>query len=99
MGVSLSEADASIAAPFTYAKPDISCIPTLMKEGRASLVTSFQLFQYMAVYSMNQFSAVLMLYWYGSVFGDRQYLYQVNGDVMCVRRVQPSCQLAGCVLH
>lgn len=41
MGVSLSEAEASIAAPFTSKIQDISCIVTLLKEGRAALTTSF----------------------------------------------------------
>lgn len=41
VGVSLSEAEASIAAPFTSKVPDISCITTLFREGRAALTTSF----------------------------------------------------------
>jgi len=47
VGVSLSESEASIAAPFTYARPNISCIPILLAEGRSALITSFQLFRYM----------------------------------------------------
>eukprot|EP00455_Lapot_gusevi_P027394 TRINITY_DN289_c0_g1_i1.p1 TRINITY_DN289_c0_g1~~TRINITY_DN289_c0_g1_i1.p1 ORF type:complete len:1136 (+),score=444.09 TRINITY_DN289_c0_g1_i1:64-3471(+) len=76
VGVSLSESEASIAAPFTYRKPNISCISVLLKEGRSSLVTSFQLFRYMAMYSMIQFTAVILCYFEGSVFGNWQYLYQ-----------------------
>ena len=41
VGISLSEAEASIAAPFTSKIQDISCIIKLLREGRASLVTSF----------------------------------------------------------
>jgi cation-transporting ATPase 13A2 len=41
LGVSLSDAEASIAAPFTSKISDISCILKLLREGRASLVTSF----------------------------------------------------------
>lgn len=41
IGVSLSEAEASIAAPFTSKIQDISCVITVLKEGRAALVTSF----------------------------------------------------------
>jgi cation-transporting ATPase 13A3/4/5 len=76
MGVSLSESDASIAAPFTCTQPDISCIPTLLKEGRSSLVTSFQLFRFMALYSTIQFFAVILLYFVGTVLGNYQYLFQ-----------------------
>ena len=62
VGISLSEAEASVAAPFTSKIPNISCIPTLMKEGRCALVTSFGVFKYMALYSFIQFISVLILY-------------------------------------
>ncbi|QQP40430.1 Cation-transporting ATPase, partial [Caligus rogercresseyi] len=45
VGISLSEAEASVAAPFTSAVQNITC-------GRCSLVTSFGLFKYMALYSI-----------------------------------------------
>eukprot|EP00080_Pristionchus_pacificus_P012557 PDM72577.1 hydrolase [Pristionchus pacificus] len=51
-GVSLSEAEASIAAPFTSKIADISCVPEVIREGRAALVTSFGIFKYMAAYSL-----------------------------------------------
>ena len=51
-----------MAAPFTSKIPNISCIPTLMKEGRCALVTSFGVFKYMALYSFIQFISVLILY-------------------------------------
>jgi len=40
-GISLSEAEASIAAPFTSQIQDISCVITLLREGRAALTTTF----------------------------------------------------------
>ena len=61
-GVSLSETEASVASPFTSKVADISCVPTLIKEGRSALVTSFAVLKYMACYSMTQFSSVLILY-------------------------------------
>ena len=48
-GISLSEAEASIAAPFTSKVADISCVVKVLREGRAALVTSFQCFKYMAL--------------------------------------------------
>lgn len=75
MGISLSEAEASIAAPFTSKVPDISCVVTLLREGRAALVTSIQCFKYIAMYSMIQFFTVTLLYWIGSNLSDWQYLY------------------------
>ena len=41
MGISLSEAEASIAAPFTSKIQDISCVVRVLKEGRAALTPSF----------------------------------------------------------
>jgi cation-transporting ATPase 13A3/4/5 len=51
-GISLSEAEASIAAPFTSKVQDISCVVTLLREGRASLTTTFQAFKFIELYSM-----------------------------------------------
>ena len=74
-GVSLSEAEASIASPFTSQIPNISCVLEIVKEGRCALVTSFSLFKYMALYSMVQYMSVLLLYSVRSNLGDFQYLY------------------------
>jgi len=41
IGVSLSEAEASIAAPFTSKIQDISCVVSVLREGRCALTTSF----------------------------------------------------------
>ncbi|XP_071480612.1 polyamine-transporting ATPase 13A3-like [Diadema antillarum] len=74
-GVALSEAEASVAAPFTSKIHDISCIPTVMKEGRASLTTSFGMFKFMALYSMIQFTSAMILLWDSGYLGDLQFLY------------------------
>lgn len=75
VGVSLSEAEASVAAPFTSHIFDISCVPTLIKEGRAALVTSFCCFKYMSLYSAIQFTSVSFLYASASNLGDFQFLF------------------------
>ncbi|KIX10370.1 uncharacterized protein Z518_01452 [Rhinocladiella mackenziei CBS 650.93] len=75
VGVSLSEAEASVAAPFTSHVFDISCVPTLIKEGRAALVTSFCCFKYMSLYSAIQFTSVSFLYASASNLGDFQFLF------------------------
>ena len=46
VGVSLSEAEASVAAPFTSAVPNISCIPSLVREGRLDITTSILFSKY-----------------------------------------------------
>ena len=75
IGISLSEAEASVAAPFTSKIFDISCVLDVIKEGRSSLVTSFACFQYMSLYSAIQFITVSILYSRGSNLGDFQFLY------------------------
>lgn len=75
VGVSLSEAEASVAAPFTSRQFDISCVPQVIKEGRAALVTSFSCFKYMSLYSAIQFCSVSFLYASASNLGDFQFLF------------------------
>eukprot|EP00762_Andalucia_godoyi_P003734 ANDGO_08631.mRNA.1 putative cation-transporting ATPase C1672.11c len=74
-GVSLSEAEASIAAPFTSQDKSIRCVVDIIREGRASLATSFQLFKYMALYSVIQMTSVVLLYQFHDNLGDWQFLY------------------------
>ncbi|KAM9445089.1 polyamine-transporting ATPase 13A2 isoform 1-T1 [Clarias gariepinus] len=75
VGVSLSEAEASVASPFTSKSNNISCVPLLIREGRCSLVTSFSLFKYMALYSLIQFASVVILYTVKTNLGDFQFLF------------------------
>ncbi|XP_028458798.1 cation-transporting ATPase 13A2 [Perca flavescens] len=75
VGVSLSEAEASVASPFTSKTENISCVPLLIREGRCSLVTTFSLFRYMASYSLIQFCAVLILYTVRTTLSDGQFFF------------------------
>lgn len=74
-GISLSEAESSVASPFTSRDPNIECVVKVIREGRAALVTSFGIFKYMAAYSLTQFISVMILYSIDSNLGDTQYLY------------------------
>ncbi|KAL4221280.1 hypothetical protein ACF0H5_019543 [Mactra antiquata] len=74
-GISLSEAEASVASPFTSKHPNVECVPTVIREGRAALVTSFGIFKYMACYSLTQFVSVLILYHVDSNLTDFEFLY------------------------
>lgn len=75
VGISLSEAEASVAAPFTSRVFEISCVLDVIREGRSSLVTSFSCFKYMSLYSAIQFVTVSLLYKRGTNLGDFQFLY------------------------
>lgn len=75
IGVSLSQAEASVAAPFTSKQQNIACVKDLVLEGRCALVTSFAIFKYMILYSVIQFCTVLILYTYCTTLGNFQFLY------------------------
>ncbi|XP_038310833.1 polyamine-transporting ATPase 13A2 isoform X6 [Canis lupus familiaris] len=62
VGISLSQAEASVVSPFTSSTASIECVPMVIREGRCSLDTSFSVFKYMALYSLTQFISVLILY-------------------------------------
>ncbi|KAL7982940.1 hypothetical protein Chor_013546 [Crotalus horridus] len=74
-GISLSELEASVASPFTSKTPSIACVPDLIREGRAALVTSFCVFKFMSLYSIIQYLSVLLLYSVLGNLGDVQYLF------------------------
>ena len=74
VGLSLSKAEASIAAPFCT--EDISGIVHILKEGRNALVTSLQSFKFVAMYSFIQYIAVSILYALENNLMDMQFLYQ-----------------------
>nr|XP_056705856.1 probable cation-transporting ATPase 13A4 [Euleptes europaea] len=75
-GISLSEQEASVASPFTSRTPNVECVPELIRQGRAALVTSFGMFKYMALYSVIQYLGILLLYWQLNSFGNYQFLFQ-----------------------
>ncbi|XP_052465415.1 polyamine-transporting ATPase 13A3 isoform X2 [Carassius gibelio] len=74
-GISLSELEASVASPFTSTTPSITCVPNLIREGRAALITSFCVFKFMALYSIIQCFSVALLYSIRSNLGDFQFLF------------------------
>lgn len=74
-GISLSDTESSVASPFTSRETNISCVLTVIREGRAALVTSFGIFKYMAAYSLIQFISVMLLYSIESNLTDIQFLY------------------------
>lgn len=74
-GISLSEAESSVASPFTSKIPDITCVPKVIKEGRAALVTSFGIFKFMVTYSLTEFLSVIILYSIDSNLTDLEFLF------------------------
>ncbi|XP_072474976.1 probable cation-transporting ATPase 13A5 [Notamacropus eugenii] len=75
-GISLSEQEASVASPFTSKTANIECVPHLIREGRAALVSSFGVFKYLTLYGIIQLTGTCLLYWQLQLFGNYQYLMQ-----------------------
>lgn len=75
VGISLSEAESSVASPFTSKEPNISCVTEVIKEGRAALVTSFGVFKFMICYSLTEFVSVIILYGIDSNLTSLQFLF------------------------
>lgn len=75
VGISLSNSEASIAAPFTSRESKLESVLIILKEGRCALTTSLQCFKYMALYSLTEFAAICLLYSIVSNLGDNQYMY------------------------
>lgn len=76
-GISLSESEASIAAPFTSKVQNIACCITLIREGKASLTATFQTFKFIELYALIQFYFTFLLYFTDPPTQptDGQYLY------------------------
>lgn len=58
VGVSLCEAEASVAAPLTSKRQTIACMVTVIAEGRCSLITSYIIFKFIIVYAFIQVGGV-----------------------------------------
>lgn len=76
VGVSLCEAEASVAAPLTSKQQTIACMLTVVAEGRCSLSTSYLIFKFVIVYAFIQVFAVAVMYSFGGSVGNFQYLIQ-----------------------
>ncbi|XP_013148950.1 PREDICTED: probable cation-transporting ATPase 13A3 isoform X2 [Papilio polytes] len=74
-GISLSDLESSVAAPFTSAQRDVTCVSHVLREGRAALATSFGVFKFMIAYSLTEFLSVAFLYYFDSNLTDFQYLF------------------------
>lgn len=75
IGLSLSQAEASISAPFTSRIANISAMVELIKECRAGLATNFSLFNILAIYSLIQYTTTCISLKYLQYPADLQYLY------------------------
>jgi magnesium-transporting ATPase (P-type) len=73
-GISISQTENSIAAPFTSLKENIECVLHLIKEGRCSISISFQLLKFILLMSITQTLGALFLFSINSNFSVNFYL-------------------------
>jgi cation-transporting P-type ATPase 13A2 len=76
VGLSLSDSEASIAAPFTSQTQNISAVVTLLREGRCSLTNGFVTFKFIELYAMTQFAGSITLYYVGAYFSNWHFIWQ-----------------------
>mmetsp|Transcript_26307 Transcript_26307/g.73837 ORF Transcript_26307/g.73837 Transcript_26307/m.73837 type:complete len:558 (-) Transcript_26307:282-1955(-) len=76
VGLSLCEAEASIAAPLTSKEQSPWSIVKAIAEGRAALSCSYETVQYIVIYAFIQVLGLNVLYFHDLVVGDLQYLIQ-----------------------
>ncbi|XP_018016585.1 polyamine-transporting ATPase 13A3 isoform X2 [Hyalella azteca] len=74
VGVSLAATEASVAAPFTSKDPSIKCMDLLIREGRATLVSTYASFKYNISYGFASLIVVMILYSIRTEPSDAQYL-------------------------
>ena len=56
-------AEASVAAPFTSRNVHIGCVPYLIREGRATMVSAFASFKFGVAFCFTQLISVLMVFY------------------------------------
>jgi magnesium-transporting ATPase (P-type) len=76
VGVSLCDAETSVAAPITARTAAPSAVVTVLMEGRCSLITAYTLIMFNIMYGSIQLFMASILYGYGLVLGDYMYLTQ-----------------------
>jgi P-type E1-E2 ATPase len=78
VGVSLCEAEASVAAPMTSRHQSIASMLVVVAEGRCALMATCQIFQFIVGYAMAQAFSTNLMYTYALQMGNYQYLIQVR---------------------
>lgn len=76
VGLSLCDAETSVAAPITTRNASPSSVVTILMEGRCSLTTAYTLIIFNIMYGSIQLFMASILYGYGLVLGNYMYLTQ-----------------------
>eukprot|EP00475_Leptophrys_vorax_P016808 TRINITY_DN23323_c0_g1_i2.p1 TRINITY_DN23323_c0_g1~~TRINITY_DN23323_c0_g1_i2.p1 ORF type:complete len:500 (+),score=108.09 TRINITY_DN23323_c0_g1_i2:40-1500(+) len=74
VGLSLSDTETSLAAPFSTPRYEVDCACDLLREGKASMISIVGAFKFVILYSIIQFTSTIMLF-LENAFGDFHYLF------------------------
>ncbi|OQR88101.1 P-type ATPase (P-ATPase) Superfamily [Achlya hypogyna] len=75
VGLALSNAEASIVAPFTSRRKDIRDVVALVREGRCALATSLLAFKFMVMYPVIETTLITVINHVQATFSNNQYLF------------------------
>lgn len=75
VGLSLTQTEASIAAPFNTVQKDISCVLLLIKEGKCCLQLAIETFMFLCFTALTQCFGTVILYSFITNFTDGHYYY------------------------
>eukprot|EP01039_Chlorochromonas_danica_P020261 gene20261-24704_t len=76
VGISLCDAETSVAAPITSRQATPFAVVDVLREGRCSLITAYVLILFNIMYGTIQLFMVCALYFYGLIPGNYMYLQQ-----------------------
>jgi magnesium-transporting ATPase (P-type) len=79
VGISLCDAETSVAAPITSRQATPYSVLQVLREGRCSLITAYVLILFNIMYGTIQLFMVCALYFYGLIPGNYMYLQQDLG--------------------
>ncbi|ORZ37459.1 hypothetical protein BCR44DRAFT_85614 [Catenaria anguillulae PL171] len=81
VGVALSEAEASIVAPFSSKTKSVRSCVDLVAEGRAALASSFAGFKFLVMYGMTMSSFCLVQYYFSVILPEWIWIY-IDGIIV-----------------
>ena len=107
-GIALSDAEASVVSPFTSKQKSPMSTVDLLREGRASLATSFGNYKFLILYGQVFLVVKLVSFWYGilmNIFGyyiidaiiitSLSYTMTLSEPVGKLEKIRPTASLLG----
>jgi cation-transporting ATPase 13A2 len=76
VGISLCDAETSVAAPITSTEPSPSSVISVLRHGRCALITAYALVLFNILYAFIQLNMTMVLYGYGIELGNYIYIIQ-----------------------